>query len=256
MTDHIQISDDDGIRTVRFNRAEKKNAITQEMYTALAGALESAPNDGISVILFAGQLGVFSAGNDIQDFMSRAMTADLSATATMQFLRALARSKTPMVAAVDGIAIGVGVTMLFHCDLVYASKQSTFKTPFLNLGLVPEAASSLIAPRIMGHQRAFEMLILGETFDAERALNAGFVNAVSSEGDVEAAALDAAKRLAALPPEALRLSRDLVRGDEDAVVERIDKEAVLFAERLKSDEASEAFMAFMQKRTPNFKKAS
>ena len=146
MTDFITIADDEHVRTIRFNRADKKNAITQDMYAKMADGIESAGDDGIRAILFLGQPGVFSAGNDIADFLSRGMTNDMSATATVRFLKALATSPTPILAAVDGLAIGVGTTMLMHCDMVFASEGATLKTPFLNLGVVPEAASSLIAP--------------------------------------------------------------------------------------------------------------
>jgi len=145
-------------------------------------------DNGIRAILFLGQPGVFSAGNDIADFLSTSMTSDMSATATVRFLKALATTPTPILAAVDGMAIGVGTTMLMHCDMVFASDKATLKTPFLNLGVVPEAASSLIAPRIMGQHRAFEMLIMGETFSAERAREAGLVNHVTSSDELEATA--------------------------------------------------------------------
>ncbi|MEP1442296.1 MAG: crotonase/enoyl-CoA hydratase family protein [Hyphomicrobiales bacterium] len=252
MTDFITIADDENVRTIRFNRADKKNAITQDMYAKMADGIESASDDGIRAILFLGQPGVFSAGNDIADFLSRGMTDDMSATATVRFLKALATTGTPLVAAVDGLAIGVGATMLMHCDMVFASEAATLKTPFLNLGVVPEAASSLIAPRIMGQQRAFEMLIMGETFSAERARESGLVNHVTSSDKLEATAMAAVKKLSMLAPGALSISRKLLRGDTADITARMDEEFVLFAERLKSDEAREAFAAFMEKRPPRF----
>lgn len=255
MTDHIRVTEDAGVKVIRFNRADKKNAITQAMYSALADGIADAETGDCAAIVFFGQSGIFSAGNDIMDFMSKGMTGDLIHSPTMRFLRALATSKKPMIAGVDGAAVGVGTTMLMHCDMVFASERSTFKTPFLNLGLVPEAGSSLIAPRMMGPQRAFEMLVLGETFTAERAHGAGLVNHLVAEEALEKATMDAAFKLAALPPEALALSRGLMRGDEAEILARIDAEAVLFGERLKSREAQEAFMAFMEKRPPNFRKA-
>ena len=252
MTDFITIADDEHVRSIRFNRADKKNAITQDMYAKMADGIESATEDGIRAILFLGQSGVYSAGNDIVDFLSRGMTDDMSATATVRFLKALATSSTPIVAAVDGLAIGVGTTMLMHCDMVFASESTTLKTPFLNLGVVPEAASSLIAPRIMGPQRAFEMLIMGETFSADRAREAGLVNHVTSSDELEETAMAAAKKLSKLAPGALSISRKLLRGDTSDIIARMDEEFVLFAERLKSDEAREAFAAFMEKRPPRF----
>lgn len=252
MSEFIQVSDENYIRTVRFNRADKKNAITQEMYTAMAEAIESAPDAGMRAIVFLGQPGVYCAGNDIMDFMSRAMSSDMTATPTVRFLKALTTSKTPLVAGVDGVAIGVGVTMLMHCDFVVVSDISSLKTPFLNLGLVPEAASSLIGPKLMGHQRAFEMLIMGEAFDGARAKEAGLANRVVSSEDVEASALEAAGKIAALAPEALRISREFVRGSETDILARIDEEVLEFAKRLKSDEAREAFTAFMEKRPAKF----
>lgn len=252
MTDLIEITDEDSVRTIRFNRADKKNALTQDMYAKMADGIDSAGGDGIKAILFLGQAGVFSAGNDIADFLSRGMTTDMSATATVRFLKALATTSTPLIAGIDGLAIGVGATMLMHCDMVFASEAATLKTPFLNLGVVPEAASSLIAPRIMGQQRAFEMLIMGETFSAERAREAGLVNHVTSSDELESAAMAAAKKLSKLAPDALAISRKLLRGDTADIVARMDEEFVLFAERLQSDEAREAFSAFMEKRPPRF----
>ena len=255
MSDDIVIKDLGTIKTIRLNRVEKKNAITQEMYTSLVDAIKSAQKQGCSAIVFLGQTEVFCAGNDIVDFMSNAMSDNFTNAPVMQFLRALATCKVPMIAGVDGLAIGVGTTMLMHCDLVFATKRSTLKTPFLNLGLVPEAGSSLIAPRIMGPQRAFEMLVLGEEFSADAAYHAGLVNHLVDDDALEERVMEAANKLAALPPEALRLSRALLRDDETAILKRIEEEAVLFVERLNSDEAREAFTAFMEKRPPNFSKA-
>ena len=256
MSDDIAISDSGTIKTIRFNRVEKKNAITQAMYTALADAIDDAQTQRCPALVFLGQPGVFCAGNDIMDFMTTAMSPNFSDSPVIRFLRTLATCKIPMIAGVDGLAIGVGTTMLMHCDMVFATKRTTLKTPFLNLGLVPEAGSSLIAPRIMGQQRAFEMLVMGETFSADAAHHAGLINHVVDEGSLEERVMEAAYKLAALPPEALRLSRGLLRGDEDQILQRIDEEAVLFAQRLKSDEAREAFTAFMEKRPPNFTKSS
>lgn len=254
MSDDVEIKDQGTIKTIRLNRLDKKNAITQDMYSTIADAMDAAQKDGFSAIVFLGQPGVFSSGNDISDFMTNAMSDDFSSSPTLRFLRALATCKIPMIAGVDGLAIGVGTTMLMHCDMVFATKATTLKTPFLDLGLVPEAGSSLIAPLIMGQQRAFELLVMGEKFSADRAHAAGLINHIIEEDALEKRVMEAAQKLTALPPEALRLSRGLLRPNEEEILKRIDQEAALFAERLDSDEAREAFAAFMEKRPPNFNK--
>lgn len=253
MSGDIEITDDGAIKIIRFNRMDKKNAITQEMYAAMSDAMEAAQKDTLSAIVFLGQPSVFTSGNDIADFMTNAMSDDFTRSATMRFLRALAQCKIPIIAGVDGLAIGIGATMLMHCDMVFATKRSLLKTPFLNLGLVPEAGSSLIAPLIMGRQRAFEMLVLGEDFSAERAREAGLINHIIDEDVLEKHVMETAYKLASQPPEALRLSRALLQNGEEQILQRIEEEAVLFAKQLHSDEAREAFEAFMEKRPPNFK---
>jgi enoyl-CoA hydratase/carnithine racemase len=168
------------------------------------------------------------------------------------FISALPLVAKPLVAAVDGLAIGVGTTLLFHCDLVYASPSASLRTPFLDLGLVPEAASSLLAPRLMGHARAFELLCLGEAFDAERALQAGIVNRIVPVAELEGQVLKAAKRLAAKPPGALAAARKLMKGDPTEILAQIKREGEVFAERMGSPEAKEAFTALLEKRPPDF----
>lgn len=245
MSDLIETSVDAGVLTIRMNRPDKKNAITQAMYRTMADAIAGASDDdAIAAVLICGAPGTFTAGNDIKDFMAVAMSGTPPRDA-YDFLIAIATAKKPLVAAVDGIAIGIGTTILMHCDLAYATPGSIFRTPFLDLGVTPEAGSSLIAPKIMGDQRAFALLALGETFDAEAARQAGLVYAVAD--DAEAVALDAARRLAKKPPEALRIARDLLRGSQDEIVARIDREIGHFTERLSSNEAKAAFMAFMSR---------
>lgn len=257
MSQDVQVSTSDGVQLIRLTRAGKKNAITSEMYAAMCHALTAGEADrGIAVHVFAGSDGAFTAGSDIGEFMQRATGKSDLGGPILDFIRLLPRLEKPVVAAVDGLAIGLGSTMLLHCDLVYASSASTFKTPFLDLGLVPEAGSSLLAPIRMGHARAFELLALGETFSAERAMAAGLVNAVLPPAEVEAAALTAARRLAKKPPEALALCRKLMRGDVPATCERVDEEARIFAARLTSPEAREAFAAFLEKRAPDFSKVA
>jgi enoyl-CoA hydratase/carnithine racemase len=245
MSDLIQTAVQDGVLTIRMNRPDKKNAITSAMYREMADAITGASgNDAVAAVMICGVPGAFSAGNDIKDFMAVAVSGKPPRDA-YDFLIAIATSNKPLVAAVDGIAIGIGTTILMHCDLAYASPASTFRTPFLDLGVTPEAGSSLIAPRIMGDQRAFALLALGETFDAEAARQAGLVYGVSD--DAEAAARDAATRLAKKPPEALRIARALLRGSQEEIVQRIDLEIGHFTERLSSAEAKAAFMAFMSR---------
>lgn len=244
----IDISRAGRVQTIRFNRAARKNAITRAMYAAMAQALSEADTDeGIGATVFLGQPEVFTSGNDLADFMAVA-TGGEKGTEVIDFLRAIITGTKPLVAGVDGLAVGVGTTMLMHCDLVYATPRAWLQTPFVDLGLVPEAASSLIAPQIMGPRKAFELLVLGERFSADDALQAGLVNAILQPEQIEARAIDSAERLAAKPPEALALSRKLVRGGRNAVIARMEEEGAIFAERLLSDEARNAFMAFMQRK--------
>lgn len=239
----IEIETSGAVQRIRLNRPDKKNALTGEMYAALAEALEQ-PADGVRVHLLCGVPGAFTAGNDIGDFLVMA-EGGMQNTPVVRFLHTLARCEMPIVAAVDGLAIGIGTTLLFHCDMVFASPRSLFRTPFLDLGLVPEAGASLLAPRTMGHARAFELLCLGEPFDAARAQAAGFVNHIVTEDELEARALAAASAIAAKPVEAMRLSRGLLWGDRTELRSRMDEEIRLFSERLASDEAKAAFTAFM-----------
>jgi len=253
MIDEVIVDTRNGIQTIRFNRPDKKNALTRAMYDRIIDALTAGDaSDQVSVHVFLGGNGVFTAGNDINDFARHDGKArDLNRGAP-GLIRLLPQVKKPMIAAVDGLAVGIGTTMLFHCDLVYASPAASLRTPFLDLGIVPEAGSSLLAPARMGPQRAFELLCLGEPFDAQRACEAGLVNQVVPSEELEAVAMKAAARLAAKPPGALAAARKLLRGDPSAVLAQIEKETEVFAERLASDEAKEAFSAFLDKRKPDF----
>ncbi|OCJ18442.1 enoyl-CoA hydratase [Rhizobium sp. AC44/96] len=250
MTEHILIerhASHPDVQIIRFNRPEKKNAITRAMYSKMAEALTAANDDAtIRVTAFLGTEGCFSAGNDLGDFLAVAMGGGMPRE-IIDFLYALVRSQKPLVSGVDGLAIGIGTTMNLHCDLTIASTRSQFRTPFVDLALVPEAASSLIAPRIMGHQRAFALLAAGEPFSAEEARDAGLVWKVCAPDEVEAATLSAAAKLAAKPPEALRIARELIRGDQAEIIARIDEEARQFSARLHSAEARAAFEAFMRR---------
>jgi enoyl-CoA hydratase/carnithine racemase len=249
MTDLVIISDDGPVRTVRMNRPEKKNALTMAMYDAMAAAVESAAqNSALRCLLIAGAPNGFCAGNDIGDFLQAASTGGALGGPTLRFLYALARCEMPLAAAVQGNAVGIGTTMLMHCDHVVAASDARFATPFVGLGLVPEAASSLIAPRLMGQARAFSLLVMGRPLSAEEAKAAGIVNTVVAAGAVEAEAMQAARAIAALPPQGVLASRRLMRGALDEIIKRIDEEAELFKTRLQSAEARAAFEAFLMRK--------
>ena len=255
-TGHILTDLRDGILTLRFNRPEKKNALTLAMYNALTEALGRADaDDAVRVVLFSGTQGCFTSGNDLADFMSSPPTGKESPV--MQFLGAISQARKPLVAAVSGAAVGVGVTMLLHCDLVYAGESARFQLPFVNLGISPEAGSTLLLPRMMGHRRAAELLLLGEAFSAEKAREVGIVNAVCPDGELLETALAKAGQLAAQPAAAVRLAKALMkRGDASTVRETIAEEGERFMERLRSPEAAEALRAFMEKRKPDFSRFS
>lgn len=249
MTELVIIADDGPVRTVRMNRPDKKNALTLVMYDAMAAAIESAPKSpALRCLLIAGTPTAFCAGNDIGDFLKMATGEGALGAPILRFLYALARCELPLLAAVQGNAIGVGATMLMHCDHVVASSEARFATPFVGLGLVPEAASSLIAPRLMGHARAFSLLVMGRPLSAEDAKAAGMINTVTAPDVVEAEAMKAAREIAALPPQGVLASRRLIRGSPDEIVARIDEEAELFKTRLRSAEARSAFEAFMTRK--------
>lgn len=237
-----------GVQIIRFNRPEKKNAITEAMYARMAEALRNANEDPeIRAVAFLGTDGCFTAGNDMKDFLAYAMGSSMTRPVAFDFLQELADSAKPIVSGVDGLAIGIGTTINMHCDLTVASPRSLFKAPFVDLGLVPEAGSSLIAPRVMGYQRAFALLVAGEGFSGEEAREAGLVYRIVEANEVASEALRLASRLAELPPQALAISRNLLRGDRSIVMERMNEELVYFAARLKSAEAKAAFEAFLNR---------
>ncbi|MCF8478115.1 MAG: crotonase/enoyl-CoA hydratase family protein [Pseudolabrys sp.] len=244
----ILITDDGPVRTIRINRPDKKNALTLPMYEAMAEAIGEAHNkDAIRCLLIAGCPDVFCAGNDIGDFIKMAQGGGLGEP-ILRFLYALVRCEMPVVAAVNGNAVGVGTTMLLHCDHVVAGANAKLSTPFVALGLVPEAASSLLAPRLMGHARAFSLLVMGQALSAAEAKDAGIVNQVVDASETDAAALAAAQKIAALPPQGVLMSRRLMRGSPDEIVERIDEEAEAFKTRLQAPDAQAAFTAFMTRK--------
>jgi enoyl-CoA hydratase/carnithine racemase len=231
-----------------MNRPEKKNALTRAMYAAMADALTGGDADpAVRVHVFLGVPGAFSAGNDLADFLAIA-TGGEGGSEVWDFLLALAGSQKPIVSGVDGIAVGIGTTINLHCDITFATPRTVFRTPFVDLGLVPEAGSSLLAPRLLGRQGAFALLGLGEGFSAERARDAGLIYDVVEEGRLDDATLAAAEDIAAKPPEALRIARDLMLGSREELKERIRIESQHFRERLTSDEARAALMAFMSRK--------
>lgn len=244
MTEHVLIDRAGAVQIIRMNRPDKKNAITRAMYAAMAAALVSGDGDSdVRAHVFLGVPGAFSSGNDLADFMAIAAGGE-GGTEVWDFLAALARSEKPILSGVDGIAVGIGTTINLHCDLTFATPRTVFRTPFVDLGLVPEAGSSLIAPALMGRQNAFALLAFGEGFSAERAREVGMIYAVVPEDRLEAETLAAAELVAAKPPQALRIARDLMRGSRAELLDRIREEGRHFSERLTSAEARDAFMAF------------
>jgi enoyl-CoA hydratase/carnithine racemase len=250
----------DGVATIEIARPEKKNALTPEMYTAMADALRAASAEGsVRAVLITGQPGVFTSGNDIGNFMQRAQDGDgdLRQMPVFDFLKTLLEFDKPVVAAVTGAAVGIGTTMLLHCDLVYVSDEARLAMPFVGLGLVPEFASSLLVPALMGQRRAAEKLLLGDPFGAQEAVDCGIANAVLPASEVLPHARRMAERFNALPPGAVRESKRLMGAPVLAQAREVMMaEGKLFGERLRSPEAREAFLAFMGKRKPDFSQFS
>jgi len=241
-----------GVATVEIARPEKKNAITQAMYQQMADAINAAAADAsVRAVLITGQPGIFTSGNDIEDFMQRP-PGNLESPAFV-FMKALMGCEKPVIAAVTGAAIGIGTTMLLHCDFVYVSDEARLAMPFVSLGLVPEFASSLIVPQLMGNARAAEKLLLGDPFTGADAVECGIANAVLPASEVVKHARRVAERFNALPPGAVRETKRLMRrGRSAAILETIGVERDLFGARLQSPEAKEAFSAFFEKRKPDF----
>ena len=248
----ILIHTDAGVSTITFNRLDKKNALTEAMYSALAEAMQqAATDDAVRVLVIQGDASVFTAGNDIKDFLEHPPTS--TDAPVFRFLRQLVSFPKPLIAAVAGPAVGVGTTMLFHCDLVYAGDNAAFAMPFVNLGLCPEAGSSLLAPQLVGYQRAAELLLLGEPFLAETARDLGLVNRITAPTEVNELAGAQARRLASKPMSSLLETKRLLKqGQQAALLERVAEEAAVFARMLGEPAAREAFTAFMEKRPPQF----
>jgi enoyl-CoA hydratase/carnithine racemase len=250
VTQHIDISRHGAAQIIRINRPDKKNAVTRAMYDAMRTALEAGEADAsVRCHVFLGVSGAFSAGNDMQDFLAYA-TSGGEMPEVINFLECLANLGKPVISGVDGLAIGIGTTIHLHCDLTLATPRSLFRTPFVDLGLVPEAASSLLVPAITGHQRAFSLLAMGDDFSAEEALNAGLIYKIVEESALETEVLKLAEKVASRAPEALQIARRLMKRQPETVIARIHEEARLFAERLRSKEAQSAFMAFMSRKKP------
>lgn len=247
---------DNGILTLTFDRLDRKNAITAAMYQTLADALRSAEADSaVRVIVIEGKPEIFTAGNDLEDFMKRPPTSGEGGAPApvFQFLHAIAEAGKPVVASVSGAAVGIGTTLLLHCDLVYASDTAKLTLPFTQLGLCPEAASSLLLPRLVGYQRAAEKLLLGEPFSAQEAFEIGLVTKVLPVAELDAHVRRQAAKLAALPASSLRETKRLMKGGDAAAVKRqMAEEAGVFARMLVAPEAKEAFTAFFEKRKPDF----
>ncbi len=246
MTEKVLVSRRKGVLQLLFNRPEKKNAFDRDAYLAMIDALDAAQGDAeVRAVVFAGAGADFTAGNDLTDF--RDFLERPGEFPALTFVRKIAAFEKPMVAAVAGDAVGVGTTMLFHCDLVYASPDARLRMPFIDLGLVPEAGASLLVPRRMGMARAAQFLLLGDGFSGEEALALGLVNALAPPESVLETAMEAAERLAAKPAAALQASRQLMRGDPAEILARIDEEATLFAKALASPTTRERLAAFFSR---------
>jgi enoyl-CoA hydratase/carnithine racemase len=254
MSQDILAHADAGVLTLTLNRLERKNSITSDMYAALADAIAHARDDAaIRVVVLQGHETVFSAGNDINDFLDKPPAGEDSPV--FRFLRGIATFPKPLLAAVCGPAVGIGTTLLFHCDLVYAGDNAAFSMPFVNLGLCPEAASSLLVPQMLGYHRAAEALMLGEPFFAEAALEVGLVNRVVPPTEANAYANTQARKLAAKPLTSLVATKRLMKkGQQASVLQQMQDEGESFGRMLREPAAREAFTAFMEKRKPDFSK--
>jgi enoyl-CoA hydratase/carnithine racemase len=251
MTDHIVTTTAAGVLEIRMNRPEKKNALSLAMYAAMTQALEAAHGDpAVRVITITGTDNCFTSGNDVTDFLANPPGG--SDSPVIRFLETLIAAGKPVIAAVNGLAVGIGVTMLLHCDLVYAVETATFQLPFVNLGLVPEAASSMLLPRMAGLHRAAEMLLLGERFDARTALETGLVNSLHAESALARIVKEKALALAAKPPASIRMTKALLKRDPESVPARMMEEGKCFGQQLKSPEVREAVQAFVERRRPDF----
>lgn len=247
MNEQVAVSIAEGVNTLRIDRPDKQNALTSHMFDVMSDALAFGESSSrVRCFLMMGMPGVFTAGIDAEDLQSFAEQGAIG-DSVIHFLKTVALLDKPLVAAVDGMAVGIGTALLLKCDYVVASEWSTFSAPFVDFGLVPEAGSSLLAPRLMGHHRAFELFVLGDQFDAQRAFQSGLVNRVVSAEDIETVAVTIARAIAAKPPEAVRTALKLMRGDRLDIVQRIEKEAANFSDLLRSPTARDALQAFIDR---------
>jgi enoyl-CoA hydratase/carnithine racemase len=255
MTSNIRAEKNGSVLVLSFNRPDKKNALLTTMYADATAALNAAAEDaGVRVVVITGTEDSFTAGNDLKDFLENPpMSLDAP---VFQFMTCLSRFPKPVIAAVNGLAIGIGTTLLFHCDLVYAVPSAVFQLPFVNIAIVPEFASTLLLPRTVGNVRAAEMLLLGDAFDAERAAHLGIINAVTQPDELMTLVMEKANALAAKPPAALRQAKALLRANIEETSERVALEANSVRESLASAEFKEAATAFLEKRAPDFSKFS
>ncbi|MSO91746.1 MAG: enoyl-CoA hydratase [Acetobacteraceae bacterium] len=255
MSDHIIITREAGVMEIRLNRPDKKNALTRDMYAAIADAMDASNTDpGVRAIILTGTGDAFTSGNDVRDFQARAATN--TASPAGRFLPTISTLKKPLIAAVNGAAIGIGATMLMHADLIVAARSASFLMPFTALGLVPEAGSSLLVPQAIGLRRANAMLLLGDRIDAATAADWGLINLVVDDTDLLPTARALAARLVALPPEAVRQTKALIRAGAADLQTHMAGELKIFAQRVASPEAGEAFAAFAEKRKPDFSRFS
>lgn len=253
VSEHVITDLDEGVLLVRFNRPEKKNALTSSMYSSLADAIEQAnENNAIKVVLFSGSEGVFTAGNDLKDFLDKPPAGPQSPV--FRFINQMVTTDVPLMAAVDGFAVGIGTTMLLHFDQVFATENATFSLPFINLALLPEAGSSQLLVEACGYKKAARHLMLGEPFSAGEALDCGIVSHVTSSDNLMNDAMAMARKLASKPGSALRATKRLMRRATEPLNERVLAEGALFSQQLRSDAAREAISAFMEKRAPDFSK--
>ena len=251
MADHIIVSDSEATRTIVMRRPEKKNALTREMFVAMRDAINSAQADpAIRCLILTGRSGVFTAGNDLEEFLEEATATPDAAKprASVVFLQSLVKNKKPIIAAVDGVAVGMGVTMVLHCDYVLAGTTASFLYPFAKFGLVPQGAASLLVPRVAGHQRAFSLLLLGRPMSAQNLQEAGLVNAVVAPGHAVVEAQKVAREICALPPDAVAISRRLLKLPTEEVLRRMDQEQHLFDERQRTSSVVAAIESFLARR--------
>jgi enoyl-CoA hydratase/carnithine racemase len=256
MSDQVLIREENNVLRVAINNPEKKNSLTKEIYEGLIAAFdqaESTPSVRVLLLESAAE-GIFSAGNDMESFLQIKNHDGKSEVPSLTLMKRAALAKKPLIAAVNGAAIGLGTTLLLSFDLIYASEEARFKTPFVNLGAVPEAGSSRLLQEFVGRQAAAEMLLLGDFISAQRAYEMGLVNKIVPQAELEETALAAARTIAGRPPEAVHITKELMRGDTAPLIELIEKEMRLFGEQARSPELEEAVMAFLQKREPDFSK--